>query len=188
MNYLNVYYCENCENEREEVMDKVCNDRCPVCRGECLPEIFCRVRTSQETLVEFMKEKRRLCDSPQYFNVEDEKELLALRDDEASLILSTISEYLNKRIRSKGATSIEKILSIFNALSCPFCYIQYKRYHNCEGCGYGQRHGICDDSECDYRASLDILLSLLKKQTYLDISKICDLLSIPQLDTEHSSE
>ena len=170
-------------------MDKVCNDRCPVCRGECLPETFCKVRTSQETLVEFMKEKRRLCDSPQYFNVEDEKELLALRDDEASLILSTISEYLNKRIRSKGATSRGKVLSIFNAFSCPFCYIQNNRYQgDCEMCGYGHRHGICDVEENDYRSSHNNLLFLMDERTYLDISKICDLLSIPQLDTEHSSE
>ena len=36
--YTNHYYCANCEASWADVWDCMCNDRCPVCNKEIVPE------------------------------------------------------------------------------------------------------------------------------------------------------
>lgn len=34
MNYLNIYYCEDCDEEWEDEWSCMCNDKCPECGKE----------------------------------------------------------------------------------------------------------------------------------------------------------
>lgn len=98
--------------------------------------------TPQEWLVRWMEAKAEFADYPAYFNDEDKQELLALSDELAMRIMLEVKECSARYYIGAG--------------TCPFCIIT-RGFHarlfqsmDCSGCGYGKRHGICDDEEGNY--------------------------------------
>lgn len=46
--YLNCYYCEDCDMTWYDEWTCICNDRCPVCRSEIEPLASVELETNKE--------------------------------------------------------------------------------------------------------------------------------------------
>lgn len=95
--------------------------------------------TPQEKLIRFMELKRD-CTIPEYFTKEDADDIRGWGPHLSQDIWIDICEYV----------SPDKPL--FLGGTCPFCVkSELTGGVICEDCGYGKRHGICDDSDSDFR-------------------------------------
>ena len=45
--YLNVYYCENCNTEWEEIFDRESDDNCQECGATVSPVTWCEIKESE---------------------------------------------------------------------------------------------------------------------------------------------
>jgi len=101
--------------------------------------------TELEFCIRFMDLKQRWIQDSNYFTEEDRKEL-----QKATKIP------LLKVVRNAKLILTEprvRFWNILNGGTCPFCTIQdtENETDTCEGCGYGERHGICSgDEKNDY--------------------------------------
>lgn len=95
--------------------------------------------TPQEKIIKFMEMKRDVS-LPIYFNDEDKDEIKNWPPNLSQEIWESITEYIHPDH------------PVFTGGSCPFCIhsVTLTDEVRCEDCGYGKRHGICDEPGSDY--------------------------------------
>ena len=98
----------------------------------------------QEKIIKFMEMKRDVS-LPIYFNDEDK--------DEIKNWPPNLSQEIWEDITKKFPLDPLFPKLLFIGGCCPFCsYLEVTTGKvDCEDCGYGKRHGICDDCASDYQ-------------------------------------
>ncbi len=88
-------------------------------------------------LIIFMIKKAEILDNPEYFTIEDEKDIIKWEDEDAEDVFYDIDNSINDNLISDGSI-------------CPFCSYQNKdsqikenKIGGCLYCQYGERHGVC---------------------------------------------
>lgn len=62
------------------------------------------------------------------------------------------------------AMSNEKIITIMDSTTCPWCH--YNDFMECDTCGYGERHGICGTINTNrYNSLVKILAQVQRNDT-----------------------
>lgn len=89
-----------------------------------------------DKIIEYMKCKGSLT-SPKYFTDEDEQDIKSWERDRIKLIWNKIT-----RLESSDR---------FYTDDCPFCIYQNSKGRTCSSCSYGKRHGICNNTDSDWK-------------------------------------
>ena len=111
-----------------------------------------------------------------YINEKDIKDIRSWPEDDCIKIYNNIIEYVSNPLNKLGH---------LNSNTCPWC-IYYHFINNsrdrCNACGYGKRHGICDEPYSKYKE-----LVYRNSFTPLNIVKYTEIISNIE-DSEDSND